>query len=251
LPAVFFAGLVDAIAGGGGLLSVPAYLAAGVPPHLTLGTNKFSSCFGTAMATGRYIKHRMVDVQTALLCASCAVLGSLLGARTVLAIDPSFLRYGLLGAIPAVALVTLRKPRIGQVHETHLVTAVPRRIWIMAGGGILGFYDGFFGPGTGSFLILLFVWALKCDFVKANGNTKVVNLATNIAALAMFAYHGEVSLTLGIPAALCSIAGNWIGSKLVILRGNSLIRPVFLLSLMLLLSKVTYDIMIRMNHRPP
>jgi len=242
LPAVFLAGLVDAIAGGGGLLSVPAYLAAGVPPHLTLGTNKFSSCFGTALATSRYIKHRMVDVRTALLCAACAMLGSAFGAAAVLAIDPSFLRYGLLGAIPMVALVTLRNHGIGHLHETHLVTGVPRRVWIMAGGCILGFYDGFFGPGTGSFLILLFAWALKCDFVKANGNTKVVNLATNIAALTMFIYHGQVSLALGIPAAICSIAGNWIGSKLVILRGNSLIRPVFLLSLALLLSKVVYDI---------
>jgi uncharacterized membrane protein YfcA len=233
---------MDAIAGGGGLLSVPAYLAAGVPPHLALGTNKFSASFGTALATARYLKHGMVDLRAALPSAACAVLGAMLGVRTVLKIDPAFLRYVLLVVIPLVALITLHKSRIGLEEATHLVSRRVRWLWILSGGLLVGFYDGFFGPGTGSFLILLFAWALKYDFTRANGNTKVVNLATNVAALSMFALHGEVSLPLGVPAALCGIAGNWIGSKLVVLRGNAIIRPMFLLGLAILLAKIAFDL---------
>lgn len=244
LPVVFLAGVLDAIAGGGGLLSVPAYLAAGIPPHLALGTNKFSACFGTALATARYIKHGMTDLSTALPCAGFALIGSIIGVRTVLKVDPSFLRYVLLIAIPVVAVITLRKSQIGQVQETHLVPAKTRRIWIIVGGLLIGFYDGFFGPGTGSLLILLFAWALKYDFIRANGNTKVVNLSTNMAALAIFSLHGQVSLSLGVPAALCGIAGNWVGSKLVILRGNAIIRPMFLLGLMILLGKIAFDLIV-------
>ncbi|MBM4250643.1 MAG: sulfite exporter TauE/SafE family protein [Deltaproteobacteria bacterium] len=243
LPAVFLAGVVDAIAGGGGLLSVPAYLAAGVPPHLALGTNKFSACFGTALATARYLKHGMVDLRVALPSAACAVLGAMIGTRTVLTVDPAFLRYVLLVAIPFVAFITLQKSRIGLEQATQQVTGHVRWFWILCGGLLVGFYDGFFGPGTGSFLILLFAWALKYDFARANGNTKVVNLATNMAALAMFTLHGEVSLALGVPAALCGIAGNWIGSKLVILRGNAIIRPMFLIGLAILLAKIGYDLL--------
>ena len=242
LPAVFLAGVLDAIAGGGGLLSVPAYLAAGVPPHLALGTNKFSAFFGTAVATARYLKHGMVDLRTALVTAACAVLGSLLGARAVLAIDPTFLKYVLLVVIPIITLGTLRKTSLGQLQETYLISGRRRQMLVFVGGILLGFYDGFFGPGTGSFLILFFVWALRYDFVSANGNTKVVNLATNMAALVMFLVHGKVSFALGIPAAICGIVGNWVGAKLVILRGARLIRPVFLIVLALLLGKIIYDL---------
>jgi len=238
LPAVFLAGALDAIAGGGGLISLPAYLAAGVPPHLALGTNKFSACFGTALATARYIKHRMVDLPVALSCAGCAILGSAAGARAVLLINPSYLHYVLLVAIPVVAWVTLKKSHAWHIDENQLVLGWRR--WAVALGGslLLGGYDGFFGPGTGSFLILLFVGVLRYDFVRANGNTKVVNLGTNVAALAIFAMHGQVSLQLGVPAALASIAGNWVGSKLVVLRGSRFVRPVFLVSLLLLMIKV-------------
>ena len=242
LPAVFLAGVLDAIAGGGGLISVPAYLAAGVPPHLALGTNKFSASFGTAVATARYVKHGIVDLRTALATAFCALGGSLLGARVVLGVDPEFLKYILLVAIPIIALVTLRKTHLGQSQETYLISGRRRLMWVIGGGAMIGFYDGLFGPGTGSFLMLFFVWALRYDFVSANGNTKVVNLSTNIAALVIFLIHGKVSFALGIPAAMCGVVGNWVGSKLVIRRGARLIRPVFFIVLALLLGKTIYDL---------
>ncbi|MBN2345470.1 MAG: TSUP family transporter [Candidatus Aminicenantes bacterium] len=242
LPAVFLAGLVDSIAGGGGLLSVPAYMAAGLPPHFVLGNNKFSSSFGTLCSTLRYHRHGLIDLPLALLSALVALAGSFLGTSAVLLLRPDFLRYLLLVLIPLAAVLILSNRSFGREDRSQ---SRPRRhnYLIAAPAALLiGFYDGFFGPGTGTFLILVFTLALKYDLVAANANTKVVNLASNLAAVATFVVHGKVLFLLGVPAALAGIAGNLLGSKLVIRRGSRLIRPVFVLTLLLLFGKVLYDL---------
>lgn len=242
LPAVFLAGLVDSIAGGGGLLSVPAYLAAGLPPHFALGNNKFSSSFGTLFATLRYQQHGLIDVRVALLSAILALGGSFLGASAVLLVRPDFLRWLLIALIPAVAVITLANKRLGR--EDHSRRLPRRRKYVLAALAalLIGFYDGFFGPGTGTFLILFYTLALKYDFVTANANTKVVNLASNIAAVATFIAHGKILYAIGIPAAAAGIVGNLLGARLVIRRGSRVIRPVFLFSLLLLFAKILYDL---------
>ena len=242
LPVIFFAGLVDAIAGGGGLLSVPGYLASGMPPSLVLGTNKFSAAFGTAVSTARFIKHKVVDLPVALLCAAWAIVGSHLGARAALSIDPGFLRYALVVLIPVVTFVTLKKPHLGATSQKDTVKVWIRRFLapVMATG--IGLYDGFFGPGTGSFLLLFFAWVLRYDFATANGNTKVVNLATNLSALLTFMHGDAILYQVGIPAAIVNICGNWVGSHLVIRRGSRMVRPVFLGVLGLLFCKILYDL---------
>lgn len=243
LPAVFLAGLVDSIAGGGGLLSVPAYMAAGLPPHTVLGNNKFSSCFGTLFASLRYHQHGMIDVRIALLSAFFALIGSFLGSSAVLLLRPDFLRILLIILIPLVAVLTLANRSLGREDHSHRQSA--RRKYSLAAPAalLIGFYDGFFGPGTGMFLILFYTLALKYDFVTANANTKVVNLASNVAAVITFIIKGKIIYAIGIPAAFAGIAGNLLGAKLVIKRGSSVIRPVFVFTLLLLFGKVLYDLL--------
>jgi uncharacterized membrane protein YfcA len=243
LPAVFLAGVVDSIAGGGGLLSVPAYLAAGLPPHYALGNNKFSSSFGTLFATLRYHQHGLVDVRVALLSALFALGGSYLGTSAVLLLRPDFLRWLLIVLVPLVAVFTLSNRSLGREDRSHLQPQRRKYGLAALAALLIGFYDGFFGPGTGTFLILFFTLALHYDFVTANANTKVVNLASNIAAVITFMAHGKVIYAIGIPAAVAGIAGNLLGAKLVIKRGGSVIRPVFIFTLLLLFGKIVYDLL--------
>lgn len=243
LPAVFLAGLVDSIAGGGGLLSVPAYMAAGLPPHFVLGNNKFSSCFGTLFASLRYHQHGLVDVRVALVSAFFALIGSFLGSSAVLLLRPDFLRILLIMLIPLVAVLTLANRSLGQKDHSHLQSK-QRKYFLAAPAALLiGFYDGFFGPGTGMFLILFYTLVLKYDFVTANANTKVVNLASNVAAVITFIVKGKIIYAIGIPAACAGIAGNLLGAKLVIKKGSSIIRPIFLFTLALLFAKIIYDML--------
>ena len=242
LPAVFLAGLVDSIAGGGGLLSVPAYMAAGLPPHFVLGNNKFSSSFGTLFATLRYQRHGLVDVRVALLSAFFALIGSFLGSSAVLLLSPDFLRVMLVVLVPLVAILTLANRSLGRENHSHQQSR-QRKYSLAALAALLsGFYDGFFGPGTGMFLIFFYTLVLKYDFVTANANTKVVNLASNVAAVVTFIAGGKVIYALGIPAACAGVAGNLLGAKLVIKRGSAIIRPIFLITLLLLFGKVLYDL---------
>ena len=242
LPAVFFAGFVDSIAGGGGLLSVPAYLAAGLPPHFVLGNNKFSSSFGTLFATLRYHQERLIDLPVALTSAGFALVGSYIGSRTVMSVDPSFLRYVLIVLVPAITVFTFAKGDLGRHDRSGSVGSKRKFLLAALAAAAIGFYDGFFGPGTGSFLIFFYTIALKYDLVKANANTKVVNLASNIAALAAFLLHGKVLFAIGILAALAGIAGNLLGARLVLAKGARLIRPIFLLGLTLLFLKILYNL---------
>ncbi len=243
LPFIFLAGFIDSIAGGGGLISLPAYWSAGIPPHLALGTNKFSSCCGTLFSTANYFKAKMIDIPVALVSSGMAIIGSWLGASTALQISSHILNYLLIILIPIVTVFSLLNRNLGMHSKAEYLT----KRWRMLLGGFaglgIGFYDGFFGPGTGTFLIIIYASILHYDFVTANGNAKVVNLASNLSALITFAFASHIYYPLAVPGALCGIAGNILGSKMVILRGNKLIRNVFILSLLLLFARVIYNLM--------
>jgi len=243
LPLIFLAGLIDAIAGGGGLISLPAYWAAGLPPHFALGTNKFSSCCGTVFSTSSYFRANMIDGRVAVTSAICALLGSWLGTKAVLLVSSAILNYLLIFMIPIVVIVSLIKKDIGKENKAMKFKLGYRILLGLVAGLSIGFYDGFFGPGTGTFLILFYSIVLHYDFVMANGNTKVVNLASNIAAVVGFAYAGKIYFPLAIPAAICGIGGNIIGAKLVILKGNKIIRKIFFLALGLLFMRILYNIL--------
>jgi uncharacterized protein len=240
---VFIAGLMDSIAGGGGLISLPAYLVAGLPPHIALGTNKFSSCWGTLFATKRYFHNNMIEFRTALTVAAAALIGSWLGSSAVLLINPRFLNYILIILIPIIAFFTLLNPQTGEINTSQDVPNKRKILLGLTAGLSIGFYDGFFGPGTGAFLILFYTHILKYDFVMANGNTKVANLASNLSAVIIFAISGNILYKLAIPAAVFGIFGNLLGSKLVVLRGNSIIRKIFLLVLVLLMLRLIWNLL--------
>ncbi len=241
-PAIFFAGLVDSMAGGGGLISIPAYLAAGLPPHFALGNNKFSSCSGTILTTTRYFKHGIIDTKIAVLSAFFALIGSFLGTKTVLFLDPYFLNYLLMIALPIIAVTLLTNKKIGNKNKSLSISFQKKVITAILAGLLIGFYDGFFGPGTGAFLILVYTSILNYDFVVANANAKVVNLASNLAAVITYMLNGKIAYDIAIPAAICGILGNYTGSHLVIKNGNKFIRPVFIAVLILLFLKVFWDI---------
>ncbi|MCB5245780.1 MAG: TSUP family transporter [Candidatus Cloacimonetes bacterium] len=242
LPFIFLAGLIDSIAGGGGLISLPAYVAAGLPMHTALATNKFSSACGTAFSTANYLHSKVIDLPVALISALLAIIGALVGTRTVLKLSPEPLRYLLIFVIPVIAILTLIHKDFGSKNRSA-DTKLGIRLFLGAIAGlIIGFWDGFFGPGTGTFLIFIYTMLMHYDFMVANGNTKIVNLTSNLTALITFLIAGKVYFPLAIPSAICGIAGNILGSKLVILRGNKLIRSVFIIALIILLGRVTYDL---------
>ena len=225
LPLVFLAAVVDAIAGGGGLISLPAYTVAGLNYDFASGNNKFTSTFGTLMATIRYYRSGKLLKVPASIAAVMALPGSWLGTRAAMALGNRVMHVFMVFAIPVVGILVLVKGR--SPEQSRPITR--RQYPICAAIGlVIGFYDGFFGPGTGTFLILLFTMWLGMDMVTASATAKPVNLLSNIASLATRIAAGNVLYALAIPAVCLSIAGGWLGAKLALTRGARFIRAVML-----------------------
>lgn len=242
-PLVFLAGLIDAVAGGGGLISLPAYMIAGLPPHLATGTNKCSSTFGTLCSTLRFMKNKKICYYSAVSSAVTALIGSYLGARLNMIVDEKYLRYMLIVALPIIALFLIFKKDFGDQEQIIRHGAVKVTILSILSGLLIGAYDGFFGPGTGTFLILAYTGLIGFDLVTASGNAKIVNLASNIAAFITFALGSKIVWAIGLPAAVFGIAGNWIGSGLALKGGKKIIKPMFFITLGLLMCKIIYDLL--------
>ena len=241
-PLVFLAGLVDSVAGGGGLISLPAYLLAGLPPHLATATNKCSSTFGTILTTARYLKHGHVHAQSAALAVVFSLAGSWVGARLNMVVPEQWLYWFLLASLPVIAIFLIRKRDFGSESHTEQLshTALLTRCAVIA--LVIGVYDGFFGPATGTFLVIALTGLCRFDLLTASGNAKVMNLASNVAAFVTFAVGGNVLWMVGIPAAIFGIAGQYLGSGLALKQGAKVIRPMFLLVLVMLLGTVVYDV---------
>lgn len=236
------AGFIDSIVGGGGLVLVPSLFALypGAAPATLFGTNKSASVWGTAIAAWQY-SHRVRLPWAALLpgVAACLV-GSMAGAWLVTQINPDFLRKLLPLVLLAVLLYTLARKDMGQTHAPRFHGAAER--WAMlAMGLVLGVYDGFFGPGTGSFMVFLLVRWLGYDFLNASASAKVLNAATNLAALTLFALKGHVWWHLALPMALANIAGSVLGTRLALQRGVGFVRGVFILVVSALILKTAFD----------
>ena len=238
---VFLAGFMDGIAGGGGIISVPAYLLAGLPAHLALGTNKLSSCVGTAASAGRFIRGGYVDWKLALPSMVLALAGAALGTRLQLMVDERVLKILLLAVLPLVALVVLRQRSLPE--ERGDIAPGRQRAIVFSAALVIGAYDGFYGPGTGTFLVLILCSLGKLDVRTASGNVKVMNLSSNIGALATSLLNGKVFLALGLIAGAASIAGHWLGSGLAIKDGSKIVKPAILVVLTLLTVKVIADLL--------
>ena len=237
-PLLFLAGLVDAIGGGGGLISLPAYLLAGVPVHQAIATNKLSSACGTALTTVRFIREGLVNWKIAIPTIVCAMLGSSLGANLSIRVPESTMELVLLIVLPVVAFVVLNPKIFHDNAECEIL--LDKKLWITAvtSSFLVGMYDGFYGPGTGTFLIIAFTVFAKLDIRTANAQAKVINLTTNITSLTIFLLNGQAVILLGLAAAVCNMAGNYIGANLALTRGSKITRPVILLVLGLLFLKV-------------
>lgn len=242
-PLVFLGGMIDAVAGGGGLITLPAYLLAGLPPHLASGTNKCGNAFGTFLSTGRFLKRGDVHMPSALTAAVGALAGAWLGARLNMVMPEQILYYIMLAVVPVMALFLIFKRDFGTEDRSG---GLGRWKLLALAGGIglvVGTYDGFFGPGAGTFLMLAFTGLCRFDLLTASGNTKMANSASNLASLVAFALSGKVMWAVGIPAALCGIAGNYVGSGLALKNGAKIIRPMFLVVLTLLIIRLVWDLL--------
>lgn len=241
LAGVFLAGFMDGIAGGGGIVSVPAYFLAGLPAHLALGTNKLSSCVGTAVSASRFIRGGYVDWKLGAPSIVLAVLGAALGTRLQLMVDERVLKYLLLLVLPIVAVVVLRQRTLPE--ERGDISRGKQAAVVLSAALIVGAYDGFYGPGAGTFLVLTFCALGKLDVRTASGNVKIVNLASNLGALATSLLNGKVFLAPGLIGAVASVAGHWIGSGLAIKDGSKIVKPAILIVLILLTVKVVSELL--------
>ncbi len=237
-PLLFLAGLVDAIGGGGGLISLPAYLLAGVPMHNAIATNKLSSTCGTTLTTVRFIRQGLVNWKIAVPTILFAMLGSSLGANLSMRMDEGVMENILFIVLPLVAFVVMN-PRLFRDNEgTAVVLNARLRATAIGSAFLVGIYDGFYGPGTGTFLIIAFTVFAKMDLRSANAQAKVINLTTNITSLTIFLLNGQAIILLGLAAAVCNMAGNYVGSGLALKQGSKVTRPVIVLVLVLLFLKV-------------
>jgi uncharacterized membrane protein YfcA len=236
------AGLVDSIVGGGGLILVPALFAAypSAAPATLFGTNKSASVWGTSFAAGQYA--RRVDLRWRNLwpAAATALAGSFLGAWTVTMVDPAFLRRLLPFLLVAMFVYTLTRRDLGRAHAP-LHGARHESAIAAAIGAVIGWYDGFFGPGTGSLFVFLFVRLLGYDFLHASAAAKLLNVATNVAAIALFAAKGHVWWQLGLAMAVANVAGSLVGTRLALKHGAGFVRAVFIAVVGALIIKTGYD----------
>lgn len=240
--AAFLAGLIDAVAGGGGLVQIPALFSAfpGMSPATLLGTNKVASVAGTANAAIRYGRNVRIYWAATAPAVVAAFVFSMAGAWALTMIPAEPLRKALPFVLVALLAYTVAKKDLGTEHAPSL-TGTRERVAALLAGAAIGFYDGVFGPGTGSFLMIVFVRVFGYDFLHASASTKVVNLATNLAALLLLASKGHVWWQLGLVMAVANAAGSQVGSRLALRHGSGFVRKVFIVVVSALILKTAWD----------
>lgn len=257
-PLVFLGGFIDSIAGGGGIITIPAYLFTGMPAHYAMGCNKLSASVGTTASTIRFFRHGAMDLKVALLAVAGSFAGSTIASRIVLMLDDKVIKTMVLVILPFVAAVVLlkREPKpaalqpeagYGQTNASRRQATSSRGLsrTIMLAiliGLLIGAYDGLLGPGTGTFAIIAFTALMGFDLKTASGNAKALNLASNYAALFMFIQAGTVYYEIALPAALCGLAGNFLGSGLAIRKGAAFIRPFLVVVLILIFVSLAIEV---------
>lgn len=241
-PLCFLAGFVDSIGGGGGIISLPAFLLAGLPAHMAIGTNKVQSFLNTSMSTYRMWKNKKVVPLLAVPTVAAAFAGSWIGAKLNLFVSEKILSYVLIAVLPLVAFVVLNKRAFAEQEEKAPASDLKTAVILSAIAFVVGCYDGFYGPGTGTFLIIGFVVLGKLSVGYANGHAKVVNLTTSIASMTVYLLSGQAAVLLGILSGLAAMAGSYLGSGLVLKNGMKIVRPIIILVLILLVLKIVTGI---------
>ena len=246
LVAAFGAGFIDALAGGGGLIQLPALFATfPQAPHTTLlGTGKLAGFAGTSSAIARFIRHVRLDWSLLLPAAGGAFAAALVGAWLATGVSPERFRALVPLLLSFVLVYTLLNKDLGREHRPRVLSQNGR--WLAAGtAGIIGLYDGFFGPGTGSFFVFLFVRLLGYDFLNASASAKLLNCATNIAAIALFAAKGHVWWHFAVTLAVANVVGSLLGTHLALKHGTGFVRGIFIVVVSTLIVKTGYDAFLR------
>ena len=241
--AAFFAGFVDAIVGGGGLIQAPIALI--LLPNLTvssiIGSLKIPAFSGTSFAANQYLKKVDMNWKLLSIMAVVAFASAFLGSNLLTKVHNDFMKPLLLIVLTLIAIYTFTKKDFG-IHQAKEHTVKRQLLLAVSMSVLLGFYDGFIGPGTGSFLVLAFVTVLGFDFLHASANAKMVNLATNFGSICLFVLKGKIIWAIAIPMAICNALGGWIGAKLAIKKGNGFIRIFFLIVVIGTLLRFGYDV---------
>jgi uncharacterized membrane protein YfcA len=242
--AAFFAGFIDSIAGGGGLIQLPALLLIlpTFPIPVLFGTNKLASIMGTSTAVAQYSRKLVIPWKVILPSAAMAFVGSGIGAKVVTMVPTQYLRPIIIVLLIAASAYLFLKRDMGN-EEKPAPPLKEQLIISMFSCGLIGFYDGVFGPGTGSFLIFVFVSFLGMGFLKASASAKVINLATNLAAVIYFAFSGNILYQVALPMAVFNILGGFTGSRMAMLRGNKFVSRFFLLAVGLVIVKLVVDLL--------
>lgn len=238
----FLAAFVDSIAGGGGLISVPAYFMIGFPAHYSLGTNKFSATCGSLTSSIRFAKSGKTDNDILKIILPFTLVGAVLGAYVVMLIDSSVLKPIVLILILSVGIYSFFAKKVG-LEDTYKGATKKTLALGAILGFVMGFYDGFFGPGAGAFIIFGLIKIYGFDFVRASGNAKAMNFTSNIASLITFAIGGKIYYLMGIPMALFMILGANVGAKLAIKKGAKIIRPIFIVMSLGVAVKMVYELL--------
>lgn len=240
---VFLAGVVDSLAGGGGLITLPAYLAMGLDPALVLGTNKLASSIGLTVSVSRYLRKIPLSPKSFAPVVLCGLVCAAIGARLVLLIDPSHIHFLLLIALPAVAYTVLSKHSFGIEDKSSSLSPGERGARSLAVAGTVGCYDGFFGPGAGVFFAVGFSKFCRFDLLRATSAAKLLNFTSNIAALSTFLFVDRVHIELGLAMGVMSVAGHYVGSSLGLKKGAAVIRPMLILVSGALFVKILVDVL--------
>ncbi len=244
LPLVFLGAVVDSIAGGGGLISLPAYMMV-LPPHIAAATNKFAAGFGTLTSLVRFLRSGKVHLKVSLIAAAGALIGSPIGAQIQLFIPAVWLNRMLLVVLPCIAVFMMVRRDLGADDEREDFSFTGRAaVQTFLIGLLIGGYDGLIGPGTGTFLILAFCSVLHFPMLLASGSAKVVNFASNISALVVYILHGQVLFSVGIPAMLCAVLGYQVGAHMALKGGAKVVRVLIFVVLGILLVKTGYTVFV-------
>lgn len=240
--AALLAGFVDAIAGGGGIITFPIFIFLGLPVSQIVGTNKLVGTAGTTMAAYTFLRKGLVQAEVVTAALPFTFIGSFAGAAAVLILPNEFLKPVISVLVILVALYCCFRPAMGATHGFEGFSVRSKRVTRLAALA-LGFYDGFFGPGTGIFLTFFFIGILRCDFLRATANTKVLNWASNIVPLIYFVTQGNIRFDLGVPMLLANMVGGYLGAHTAIAKGSAFIKAVYLLMAALTACKLVMDLL--------
>ncbi|WP_418454187.1 sulfite exporter TauE/SafE family protein [Allofournierella sp.] len=238
---VGLAGFVDAAAGGGGLIALPAYMATGIPMHYVYGCNKLSSAIGTTFSTARFFKNGALELKVGLLAAAASFLGSGIASQVVLFLPDRALKIILLILLPVAAVVILARRSLPEADRSGELAPCKKWALALAIGFFIGGYDGLIGPGTGTFAILAFSALMGYDLRSASGNAKLLNLASNYASVITVVLAGKVLYAVALPAAVFGVLGHLLGSGFALKKGARFIRPMMLCVLCLLLGNLLWE----------